>query len=134
SAGESSRAFTSLYPSTGAALGVLVVKGGLIHMVVNLDFDTILVWILVGLVAGFAASHLALGHGLGIVGDVLIGIVGAFLGGFLAGVFHWGITIGGHPIIREMVIAFIGAAILLLVVRLLGGMGRGRSTRRAYWG
>ena len=43
-------------------------------MVVNLDFDTILVWLLVGLVAGFAASHLALGHGLGIVGDVLIGI------------------------------------------------------------
>ena len=103
-------------------------------MVVNLDFDTILVWILVGLVAGFAASHLALGHGLGIVGDVLIGIVGAFLGGFLAGVFHWSITIVGHPIISEMVIAFIGAAVLLLIVRLLGGMGRGRSTRRAYWG
>jgi len=102
-------------------------------MVVNLDFDTILIWILVGLVAGFAASHLALGHGLGIVGDVVIGIVGAFLGGFLAGVFHWSITIVGHPIISEMVIAFIGAAILLLVVRLFGGLGRGRSTRRAYW-
>jgi uncharacterized membrane protein YeaQ/YmgE (transglycosylase-associated protein family) len=105
----------------------------MIHMVVNLDFDTILIWVLVGLVAGFAASHLALGPGLGIVGDVLVGIVGAFVGGFLAGAFHWGITIVGHPIISEMVIAFIGAAVLLLVVRLLGGMGRGRSTRRAYW-
>src|SRR5207237_8413133 len=101
-------------------------------MVVNLDFDTILVWLLVGLVAGFAASHLALGHGLGIVGDVLIGIVGAFIGGFLAGVFHWSITIVGHPIISEMLIAFIGAALLLIVVRILG-MGRGGARRRAYW-
>jgi uncharacterized membrane protein YeaQ/YmgE (transglycosylase-associated protein family) len=99
-------------------------------MVVNLDFDTILVWILVGLVAGFFASHLALGHGLGLVGDVLVGIVGAFLGGFLSGVFHWGIVIVGHPIISAMVIAFIGAVVLLLIVRLLG-MGRG-GVRRAY--
>ena len=102
-------------------------------MVVNLDFDTILVWLLVGLVAGFAASHLALGHGLGIVGDVLIGIVGAFLGGFLAGAFHWSIVIVGHPILSAMVVAFIGAFLLLFIVRLFGGLGRG-SRRRAYWG
>jgi uncharacterized membrane protein YeaQ/YmgE (transglycosylase-associated protein family) len=100
-------------------------------MVVNLNFDTILVWLLVGLVAGFFASHVALGHGLGIVGDVVVGIIGAFIGGFLAGVFHWGITIVGHPIISEMVIAFIGAALLLIIVRILG-MGRG-TRRRAYW-
>jgi uncharacterized membrane protein YeaQ/YmgE (transglycosylase-associated protein family) len=101
-------------------------------MAVNLDFDTILVWILVGLVAGFLASHFALGHGLGIVGDVLIGIVGAFLGGFLSAAFHWSIVIVGHPIISAMLVAFIGAFILLLIVRLLGGLGRG-SRRRAYW-
>jgi len=101
-------------------------------MAVNLDFDTILIWILVGLVAGFLASHLALGHGLGLVGDVLIGIVGAFLGGFLASAFHWSIQIVGHPIISAMLIAFIGAFLLLLIVRLLGGLGRG-SRRRAYW-
>jgi uncharacterized membrane protein YeaQ/YmgE (transglycosylase-associated protein family) len=100
-------------------------------MAVTLDFDTILIWTLVGLVAGFAASHLALGHGLGIVGDVLVGIAGAFIGGFLAGVFHWTITIVGHPILSEMVIAFVGAAVLLFIVRMLG-MGRG-ARRRAYW-
>jgi len=101
-------------------------------MVVNLDFDTILIWLLVGLVAGFFASHLALGHGLGVVGDVVVGIIGAFLGGFLlAGVFHWSIVIAGHPIISAMVMAFIGAVILLLIVRLLG-MGRG-ARRRPYW-
>jgi uncharacterized membrane protein YeaQ/YmgE (transglycosylase-associated protein family) len=100
-------------------------------MVVNLNFDTILVWLLVGLVAGFAASHVALGHGLGLLGDILVGIVGAFIGGFLAGAFHWSITIVGHPIISEMVVAFFGAAILLFIVRILG-MGRG-ARRRAYW-
>ncbi len=99
-------------------------------MVVNLDFDTILVWILIGLVAGFFASHIALGHGLGIVGDVVAGIVGALLGGFLAGVFHWSITIVGHPIISEMVIAFIGAVVVLLVLRLFSGGGIGRRS----WG
>ncbi len=96
-----------------------------------LDFDTLLLWVLVGLVAGFLASHVALGHGLGVIGDVLVGIVGAFLGGFLVGVFHWGIAIAGPAILTEMLIAFIGAVILLLIVRLLG-MGRGVG-RRAYW-
>jgi len=99
-------------------------------MVVNLDFDTIILWLLVGLVAGFAASHVALGHGLGLVGDILVGIVGAFIGGFFAGALHWSITIVGHPVISTMVIAFIGAVLLLMIVRVLG-MGRG-ARRRAY--
>jgi len=99
-------------------------------MVLNLDFDTILVWILVGLVAGFFASHLALGHGLGLLGDVIAGIVGALVGGFLAGVFHWSITIVGHPILSAMLIAFIGAVIVLMVVRLFSASG---IRRRAYW-
>jgi uncharacterized membrane protein YeaQ/YmgE (transglycosylase-associated protein family) len=99
-------------------------------MVLNLDFDTILVWILVGLVAGFFASHLALGHGLGLVGDVIAGVVGALVGGLLAGIFHWSIAIVGHPILSAMLIAFIGAVIVLMIVRLFspGGIGR-----RAYW-
>src|SRR5437879_6068169 len=102
-------------------------KGGLIHMV--LDFDTILLWMVVGLVAGFVASHLALGHGLGLVGDLIAGIVGALVGGFLAGLFHWGITIVGHPILSAMLIAFIGAVLVLRVLRLFRGSGvaRGRA-------
>ena len=99
-------------------------------MVLNLDFDTILVWILIGLVAGFLASHLALGHGLGIVGDVIAGIVGALLGGFLAVIFHWSIVIVGHPVLSEMVIAFIGAVIVLFVLRLFNMSG----ARRPSWG
>ncbi len=97
----------------------------------TLDLDTVLIWCLVGLVAGFLASHIALGHGLGLVGDIVIGIIGAFIGGFLLmGVFHFGVGVAGHPILTEMIMAFIGAAILLLIVRLLGG-GRGYR-RRAF--
>ncbi len=99
-------------------------------MVLNLDFDTILVWVLVGLVAGFFASHLALGHGLGIVGDVIAGVAGALVGGFLAGVFHWSITIVGHPILSAMLIAFIGAVIVLMVLRLFNAGG---TRQRASW-
>ena len=100
-------------------------------MVVNLDFDTILIWLLVGLVAGFFASHIALGHGLGIVGDAVVGIIGAFLGGFLANAFHWSIVIVGHPIISAMIMAFLGAVILLFIVRVVGMGGVGQ--RRRSW-
>jgi uncharacterized membrane protein YeaQ/YmgE (transglycosylase-associated protein family) len=94
-----------------------------------LDWDTILVWALIGLVAGFVASHVALGHGVGLLGDILAGLVGAFVGGFLlSDVFHVSIGIVGHPIISEMVVAFIGAVVLLFIVRLLGG---GRSRHKA---
>ena len=97
---------------------------------INLDLDTILIWLLIGLVAGFLASRVALGHGLGLFGDVIVGIIGAFIGGFLAAVFHVNVQIVGHPIISEMIVAFAGAVLLLLVVRLFGGAG---TRRRASW-
>ena len=91
---------------------------------VTLDLDQILVWALVGLVAGFLASHLALGHGLGLFWDIVVGIVGAFFGGIvLAGILHFSVAVAGHPIISAMIMAFIGAAILLLIVRLFAGRG-----------
>jgi uncharacterized membrane protein YeaQ/YmgE (transglycosylase-associated protein family) len=95
----------------------------------NLDLDTILIWCLVGLVAGFLASRVALGHGLGLFGDIIVGIIGAFVGGFLAGAFHVNVQVIGHPIISEMVVAFAGAVILLLIVRLFAGGG----VRRRSW-
>jgi uncharacterized membrane protein YeaQ/YmgE (transglycosylase-associated protein family) len=98
----------------------------------TLDLDTILIWALVGLVAGFFASHIALGHGLGLLGDIVVGIIGAFIGGFLLlGVLHISIGVAGHPLITQMLMAFIGAAILLLIVRLFGGRGTGYR-RRAF--
>lgn len=90
----------------------------------TLDLESILIWCLIGLVAGFLASHLAFGRGLGLFWDIVVGIVGAFIGGFLlAGVLHISVGVAGHPIITEMIMAFIGAAILLLIVRLFAGRG-----------
>src|SRR5207247_6764502 len=76
-------------------------KGGLFLMVISvngspvtLDMDSILLWALVGLVAGFLASHLALGHGLGLIWDIVVGILGALFGGIvLAGMLHFSIAI-----------------------------------------
>jgi uncharacterized membrane protein YeaQ/YmgE (transglycosylase-associated protein family) len=91
---------------------------------INFDLDTVLVWVLVGLVAGFFASHLALGHGLGLFWDVVVGILGGLFGGIvLAGIFHISVGIVGHPIVSAMIMAFIGAAILLLILRLFAGRG-----------
>src|SRR3979490_359416 len=99
----------------------------------TLALDTILIWALVGLVAGFLASHIALGHGLGLLGDIVVGIIGAFVGGFLLlGVLHFSIDVAGHPLLTQMLMAFIGAAILLLIVRLVGGGRRGAYRRRAF--
>ena len=90
----------------------------------TIDVDQVLVWILVGFVAGFLASHVALGHGLGLFWDVVVGVVGALFGGIvLAGFLHFSIVVAGHPIISAMIMAFIGAAILLILVRLLSGRG-----------
>ncbi|MBV9100063.1 MAG: GlsB/YeaQ/YmgE family stress response membrane protein [Candidatus Dormibacteraeota bacterium] len=90
-----------------------------------MDPSSVLVWIVVGLVAGLVASRVMLGHGLGIVLDVVVGIAGAVIGGFLAAYFGVTITVPGHPIVTEIIIAFLGAIILLLLVRLLG-IGRRR--------
>ena len=97
---------------------------------ISFDLDTVLIWMLVGLVAGFLASHVALGHGLGLFWDMVVGIVGGLFGGIvLAGILHFSVGIVGHPILSAMIMAFIGAAILLLIVRLFAGR---RYRRRAF--
>ena len=93
---------------------------------VVIDPYRVVVWVAVGLVAGFVASRVMLGHGLGPVIDVIVGIVGALLGGFLADYFGVSITVPGHPIVTEIVVAFLGALILLAAIRLLG-IGRRRA-------
>ncbi len=77
----------------------------------------IIAWIVVGLIAGWAASSVSRGRGYGIIGDIVVGLVGALIGGFLAGLFIHG-TVG---FIGSIVIAFIGALILLAVLRMVSG-------------
>lgn len=94
-------------------------------MTIHLDIDTVIIWILVGLLAGALAGRVALGHDLGLFGDIIAGVLGAFLGGVLAQIFKINFSITGHPIISEIVIAFVGAVILLFVLRIFG-FGRGK--------
>lgn len=78
--------------------------------------ETILIWILVGAIAGWLAGLVVRGLGFGIVGNIIVGIVGAFLGGWLFGTL--GVAIGAG-IINTIFTAFIGAVVLLLIVRVL---------------
>ncbi|MGH7457627.1 MAG: GlsB/YeaQ/YmgE family stress response membrane protein [Longimicrobiaceae bacterium] len=83
-----------------------------------MDFLTLL---LVGLVAGVLASFLMGGIGYGLIGDIIVGIIGAFLGNWLFGQFGWSAPFGG--LAGTIFVAFIGALLLLFV---LGLFRRGR--------
>lgn len=78
---------------------------------------SILMWIIVGLVAGVLASMVMGGTGYGIVGDIIIGIVGAFVGGWLMSAMGASTPFGGLP--GTIFVAFIGAVVLLFILRLL---------------
>jgi uncharacterized membrane protein YeaQ/YmgE (transglycosylase-associated protein family) len=78
--------------------------------------EMILIWIIVGLVAGVLAS-MVVGSGFGLVGDIVIGIVGAFVGGLLFRSAGWHAPFGG--LAGTIFVAFIGAVILLLILRLI---------------
>ncbi len=89
---------------------------------INLSASTIVWWLVVGLVVGLIASFIMRG-GYGIVGDIVIGIVGAFLGGFLASL----VGIGAGGLVGTLIIAVIGACILIAILRMVS---RGTSRRR----
>jgi uncharacterized membrane protein YeaQ/YmgE (transglycosylase-associated protein family) len=90
----------------------------------HMSNQSLLVILFIGLVAGWLAGKIVRGAGFGILGDILFGIVGAFIGSWLLP--KLGIHLGAG-IISAIVNATVGAILLLLVVRLLGGgFGRGR--------
>jgi uncharacterized membrane protein YeaQ/YmgE (transglycosylase-associated protein family) len=93
---------------------------------VTFDPGSILVWAFIGLIAGFLASKVMTGHGKGIVADIVVGIIGALAGGFIARSVGVTTAVTSHSIIVEIVIAFAGAVILLAILRLAGG-GKRRS-------
>lgn len=76
-----------------------------------------IIWFLiVGLVAGWLAGVLVKGGGFGLTGDLVVGVIGAVLGGFLFSTF--GVSVGGG-LIGSIVVATIGAVLLLFIVRLV---------------
>ena len=84
----------------------------------------ILMWLIVGLIAGWLAGQFVKGGGFGIVGDIVVGILGAFLGGFLFGFLMPGASVG---FIGSIVVAFIGAVLLIAILRALSGSSRSAS-------
>jgi uncharacterized membrane protein YeaQ/YmgE (transglycosylase-associated protein family) len=81
----------------------------------------ILSWIVVGLIAGWLAGKVMKGGGYGLIGDIVVGVIGGLLGGFLASsFFNVGDPMSGINL-TSILIAFAGAVLLLVILRLVGG-------------
>jgi uncharacterized membrane protein YeaQ/YmgE (transglycosylase-associated protein family) len=81
-----------------------------------MDVQGIIIWIIVGAIAGWLAGMVVKGGGFGLIGDIIVGIVGAIIAGWLLP--QLGIVIGSG-IIAAIIDAFIGAVILLVIIRLI---------------
>jgi uncharacterized membrane protein YeaQ/YmgE (transglycosylase-associated protein family) len=76
----------------------------------------LILFILVGLIAGALAGRVVSGHGYGMFGDIVVGVIGAFLGGWLFSTF---LGVAGGGVLMSLVTAFIGAVALLWLIRLV---------------
>jgi uncharacterized membrane protein YeaQ/YmgE (transglycosylase-associated protein family) len=85
---------------------------------VHLSNQSLLIIIIVGVVAGWLAGRVMEGGGFGLIGDLLVGLIGAFIGDWLLP--QLGIHLGAG-IVGLILNAFIGAVVLLLVLRLVSG-------------
>ena len=78
--------------------------------------EALLIWVIVGAVAGWLAGLIVRGFGFGLVGNIIVGIIGAIFGGWLFGQLGFAFTTG---IVNTIITAVIGAVVLLLIVRLV---------------
>jgi uncharacterized membrane protein YeaQ/YmgE (transglycosylase-associated protein family) len=90
---------------------------------INLSLSNVLWWLVVGLIAGFLASRVMRSGGYGLIGDIVVGLIGAFIGGWLAGL----LGLGSFGLFGTIVVAFIGACILLAILHTVSRGGAGRS-------
>jgi uncharacterized membrane protein YeaQ/YmgE (transglycosylase-associated protein family) len=85
---------------------------------------SILAWLVVGLIAGWLASQVMRGGGYGLIGDIIVGVVGALLGGFLATTFlNMPNAVNGINV-TSILVAFVGAVILIAILRMVSGRRR----------
>jgi uncharacterized membrane protein YeaQ/YmgE (transglycosylase-associated protein family) len=82
----------------------------------DMELEALIIWLIVGAIAGWLAGQVMKGGGFGLVGDIVLGIVGAFVAGWLLP--RIGILIGGG-ILGAIINAFIGACVVLFIVRLI---------------
>jgi uncharacterized membrane protein YeaQ/YmgE (transglycosylase-associated protein family) len=80
-----------------------------------MSVENLIIFLLVGVAAGWLAGRIMKGGGFGLFGDMIVGVIGAFLGGWLFGLL--GISAGG--LLGLLVTAFVGAVVLLFLIRLV---------------
>lgn len=81
-----------------------------------MSLESLIWFLLIGLIAGWLAGRVMRGGGFGLVGDMIVGVIGALLGGWLFG--KLGISAGGG-LIGAIITAFVGAVVLILLLRLI---------------
>lgn len=89
---------------------------------INLSPGGIISWLVVGLIAGWLAARVMKGGGYGMVGDMILGLLGAVIGGFVFG----RMVTGEAGFWGSIVVAILGACILIAIIRFLGFGNRGR--------
>jgi uncharacterized membrane protein YeaQ/YmgE (transglycosylase-associated protein family) len=82
----------------------------------HIDPTALVIWLLIGAIAGWLAGQIMGGGGFGLVGDIIVGIIGAFIAGELFP--RLGFALGGG-VVGAIIAAAIGACLLLFVVRLV---------------
>jgi uncharacterized membrane protein YeaQ/YmgE (transglycosylase-associated protein family) len=83
-----------------------------------MSLESILIWIIVGAIAGFLAGLIVKGYGLGLVGNIVVGIIGAIIAGWLLPTLGLSFSLG-NPLVTSIVYATIGAVVLLLLIGLV---------------
>ena len=96
----------------------------------HLSNENLLVIVLVGLIAGWLAGQVMRGSGFGLVGDLIVGLLGALVGDWLLPRLNIHLGVG---IVALIINAVVGAIVLLFILRLIGGRGRGYGRWRRRW-
>ncbi|MBN9281227.1 MAG: GlsB/YeaQ/YmgE family stress response membrane protein [Hyphomicrobium denitrificans] len=81
-----------------------------------MDLQSLIIWLLIGAIAGWLAGQIMKGGGFGLVGDIIVGIVGAFIAGILFPRLGFAF---GNPIVGSIIAAVVGACLLLFILRLV---------------
>jgi uncharacterized membrane protein YeaQ/YmgE (transglycosylase-associated protein family) len=81
-----------------------------------MTMQSLLIFLLIGAIAGWLAGIVVRGGGFGLIGDIVVGVIGSFIGGWLFGLLH---IARGSGFLGSVIGAFVGAVVLLLILRLV---------------
>ena len=90
----------------------------------------LLSWVVVGAIAGWLSGKVMSGRGFGILGDIIVGVAGGLIGGWLAGYFLKVADAMNGINVTSILVAFVGAIVLIVILRMFQGRGRGSLLHR----